>query len=278
MSFIPSHRVNHGGGMNMRKLLVLFGMTAILLPWQKADAATIFWVGDCGHVASYATIQAAITAASAGDTINVCPGVYAENVSINKAWLTVVSTGGAGVTRISAAITSDVVAITAPHATLVGFTLVPAGSVAKHDIGVNVAIEGNASAEIAHNVIRGGRIGVNLGCTSSGSTVYHNNVSGASETGINIDTCEDTYNPHPALPGSTFNSVHHNTVCGGLFPYSIALGQGSDYNGVHHNLAKWVYVYGDGNLVHNNTAQLFDIKSGSPVNAAINNTVAAVCP
>ncbi len=32
----------------------------------------------------YATIQAAVTAASTGDTIMVCPGLYAEQVQINK--------------------------------------------------------------------------------------------------------------------------------------------------------------------------------------------------
>jgi hypothetical protein len=230
-------------------------------------------------VASYATIQAAITAANAGDTINVCPGVYTESVKINKAGLTVVSTGGAAVTRIAAPVpASPVVAITQPHAAVIGFTLAPAGSAAKYDLGVLVAIQGNASAEIAHNVIRGGSSGVLLGCGSSGSTVYHNIVNGATQSGINIDTCEDTYNPHPTLPGSTFNSVHHNTVCGGLFPYSIALGQGSDFNDVHHNVAKWIYVHGDGNLVHNNTAHLFDIWQGNPVNVAFNNSLAAVCP
>jgi hypothetical protein len=169
---------------------------------------------------------------------------------------------------------NSVVTVTGVNATVAGFTLVPWGSVAKYDIGVNVAIKGNASAEIANNYIRGGRIGVNLGCASSGSTVYHNNVRGATETGINIDTCEIA----PLYPGSTFNSVHHNTVCGGLFPYSIAGGQGSDFNSVHHNTARWITLSGDGNIVHNNTAQLFNIVPGNPANATFNNTVAAVCP
>ena len=42
----------------------------------------------CGADAGYSTIQAAITAAAAGDTINVCPGTYAGPISINKANLT----------------------------------------------------------------------------------------------------------------------------------------------------------------------------------------------
>jgi hypothetical protein len=257
-------------------------LAAVFASGETANAATI-WVsptasgpapGTSCTNAGYATIQAAINAASAGDTVNVCPGSYFENITINKADLTVTSTGGFGVTVIRAAVVNSVVTVTAGYATVAGFTLVPVGSSAKYDIGVNVAIAGNASTEIAHNYVRGGRIGVNLGCSSSGSTVSHNLVRGATETGINIDTCEIA----PAYPGSTFNSVHHNTVCGGLFPYSIAGGQGSDFNSVHHNTARWITFFGDGNIVHNNTAQLFNVVPGSPANVTFNNTVAAVCP
>ena len=258
-----------------RALMLSLATTAMLLSSERADAATVRWVGHCGDAPGYPTIQGAINAASAGDTIKVCPGIYVENVTINKAGLTVVSTGGAAVTRILAAQVASVVTLLYPNTTLIGFTLTPAGTTAKYDIGVNVNIGGNASAEIAHNVIRGGRIGVNLGCGSSGSTVYHNVVRGATETGINIDTCEIE---EAGYPGSTFNSVHHNTVCGGLYPYSIAGGQGSDFNSIHHNTARWITLYGDGNIVHNNFAQLFNIVPGSPANVAFNNTVAMVCP
>lgn len=267
----------------MRKVLVLMMLlAAVVVSGKNADAATI-WVspsasgpapGTSCNNAGFATIQAAITAANAGDTVNVCPGTYVENIAINKANLTVSSTGGAGLTIVRAAVVNSVVTVTGVNATVAGFTLVPMGSVAKYDIGVNVAIAGNASTEIANNYIRGGRIGVNLGCASSGSTVIHNTVRGATETGINIDTCEIA----PAYPGSTFNSVHHNTVCGGLFPYSIAGGQGSDFNSVHHNTARWITLFGDGNIVHNNTAQLFNIVPGNPANVTFNNAAAAVCP
>jgi hypothetical protein len=257
-------------------------VTALLASAENASAATI-WVspgasgpapGSSCTIAGYATIQAGINAASAGDTVNVCPGSYLENITINKANLTVTSTGGAAVTRIRAAAVNSVVTVTGVNATVAGFTLITVGSTAKYDIGVNVAIAGNASAQIANNYIRGGRIGVNLGCSSSGSTVHHNVVRDSTETGINIDTCEIA----PDYPGSTFNSVHHNAVCGGLYPYSIAGGQGSDFNSVHHNTARWITQFGDGNIVHNNTAQLFNIVHGNPANVTFNNLIAAVCP
>jgi parallel beta-helix repeat protein len=43
--------------------------------------------------ATYATIQAAITAASPGSTIQVCPGSYNQNVNINKNGITLVGAG-----------------------------------------------------------------------------------------------------------------------------------------------------------------------------------------
>ena len=87
----------------MRKVLVLIMLlAAVLVSGQNADAATR-WVSpnasgpapgiSCNN-AGYATIQAAINAANAGDTVNVCPGSYIENITINKANLTVSSTGG----------------------------------------------------------------------------------------------------------------------------------------------------------------------------------------
>jgi hypothetical protein len=280
--------------MSKRSPLILKwqrGATAVVLalvaiatvtPTTTFAAPTTFWVNDVspnGYSApgtgcnnpGYATIQSAINAASAGDTVNVCSGSYTENVSINKPDLAVMSTSGAAVTRVRSLVSLAVFTITQPNVTLDGFTIIPAGTVAKYDIGVNVAIAGNASAELAHNVVVRGRIGINLGCSSSASTIYHNIVRGASEAGINIDTCEIA----PLYPGSTDNSVHHNTVCGGLQPYSIAGGVGSNNNHVHHNTAIWITAAGTGNHVHNNVAEVFNIAPGNLVN---NNTVASVCP
>lgn len=265
----------------MRKPWLLSVLATVFFIFAGTANATTLWVnpvnlgpapGSSCNSAGYATIQAGINAAMPGDTVNVCPGKYPENITINKANLTVTAIGGSSATLIMTPVVAAVVTFTAPNSGLFGFTLIPYGSVAKYDIGVNVAIGGVASAEIANNYVRGGRIGINLGCGSSSSTIYHNIVRGATEAGINIDTCEVA-----PFPGSTFNTVHHNAVCGGTYPYSIAGGQGSDFNTIHHNVAKWISMYGDGNIVHDNSAQLFNIVPGSPANVTFNNTVAAVC-
>ena len=78
----------------MKKASLLFvvgmvsGLVALVAP--TASAAATLWVNDdavAGGNAScadpgYSSIQAAVNASSAGDTISVCPGTYPENVSI----------------------------------------------------------------------------------------------------------------------------------------------------------------------------------------------------
>ena len=69
---------------------------------QLVDAA-----GVCnGQSPCFTTIQSAITAASAGDVILVFPGVYVENVNVNKA-LTLASIEGAEDTTIQAATSAN---------------------------------------------------------------------------------------------------------------------------------------------------------------------------
>ncbi|MBL9181728.1 MAG: hypothetical protein JNN17_06280, partial [Verrucomicrobiaceae bacterium] len=60
--------------------------------------AAVLTVGATG--ADHTSIQAAVAAATTGDTIQVLPGTYTENVTINKD-LTLQSTGGRAVTTIS---------------------------------------------------------------------------------------------------------------------------------------------------------------------------------
>jgi len=75
----------------------------------------------------YATIQAAIADAAAGDEIQVAPGTYLETINLNKANLTLRSTGGAAVTTIrGGGGTGDadaVVRFGANGVTLEGFTM-----------------------------------------------------------------------------------------------------------------------------------------------------------
>jgi hypothetical protein len=241
--------------------------------WVNDDAAAYTAPGISCAVAGHATIQAAVDAASSGDSIRVCPGTYNENVAINTNDLQVLSTDGAALTVVNAAVSFHVFQIRGRDVTIEGLTVVPAGF-HDGDIGVNLAVDGASPANfvLLKNVVIGGRIGVNLGCASFGSTVAHNTISGQTEAGINIDTCEIE-----PFPGSHDNSVHHNTVCSVTSTGSIALGGSSDSNSIHHNVATSILVYGAHNTVHHNTTQVAITDSSSSNNLHNNSIDPRIC-
>ena len=72
----------------------------------------------------YLTIQAAVNAASPGDTIIVRDGTYTENVDVNKDHLTIKSENGAEKTIVQAANPDDhVFEVTASYVSISGFTV-----------------------------------------------------------------------------------------------------------------------------------------------------------
>jgi hypothetical protein len=239
--------------------------------WVNDNAASYAPPGSSCVDAGYAAIQAAVDAASPGDVIAVCPGAYAENVVIVTERLAVVSTSGAAATVVKAPASAPVFLIAARRAVVQGLTIVPAGF-ADGDIGVNVAIEGAAKVRILDNAIFGGRIGVNLGCTSHGSRVAFNTVNGQTEGGINIDTCEV-----PPFPGSRLNFIHHNVVCAVTATASIALGGSSDSNKIQHNIATSISVFGFGNTVQDNVTQVAIADNGVSTTLVNNTADPAVC-
>jgi hypothetical protein len=240
--------------------------------WVNDDAANYVPPGmNCANP-GYAAIQAAVDAASAGDVIKVCPGVYAENVVIGTSNLTIASTMGAAATLVKPSASAYVFAIGAPGVSLRGFTIVAAG-VDDLDIGVNVAVEGDTRTKVLQNVIFGGRIGLNLGCVSFGSQIASNTINGQTEAGINIDTCEA-----PPFPGTHHNSIHHNIACSQAAAGSIAFGGSVNRNQVRYNIATSITLSGTGNVVRYNATQLPIVDSGS--GNTVNNNIAepGVCP
>jgi parallel beta-helix repeat protein len=91
----------------------------------SANAATLS-VGASG--ADYTSIQAAVDAASGGDTISILPGTYTGNISLNKS-VTIMSSGSAAETTVNGIMTVSVSGVTIdglavtdpsnPHAILV---------------------------------------------------------------------------------------------------------------------------------------------------------------
>ncbi len=93
--------------MNLKKVVVLSALVLAVafLISQETKAATLT-VGNptsftCPH--TFTTIQSAVTAASPGDTIQVCPGTYDEQVNVTTQDLTI-DGAGAGSTIIKPSI------------------------------------------------------------------------------------------------------------------------------------------------------------------------------
>jgi hypothetical protein len=234
--------------------------------WVNDDASTYAPPGTSCDPAGYATIQEAVDAASPGDTIRVCPGIYAENVVILTNDLTLESTAGAAATVIAPTTSAHVIEVRGSGLTVKGFTIVAAG-VEDADLGINVAIEGDTDLTVVRSIVRGGRIGINLGCASFGSTIAHTTLISQTEAGINIDTCEA-----PPFPGSHDNSIHHNTACSLTSTASIALGGSSNDNSIHHNVATTISSFGAGNQIHHNTTQAPIVDNSGGANSLHHNT------
>lgn len=127
------------------------------------EAGKILLVGNGG----YATIQAAITAADAGDTIVVAAGNYAENLSIDKA-LTIVGSGGAvTVTSGGAAAVSIAGDLNGGNVTFEGIDLVGAGAAtgivvaAGADVGTLTFTDGDISGFTSRGIFMTDYSGVN---------------------------------------------------------------------------------------------------------------------
>ncbi|MCK4733676.1 MAG: Ig-like domain-containing protein, partial [Methanophagales archaeon] len=119
------------GGTIVLTILFLTVATAI------ASAATIYVPDD------YPTIQAAVDAVNAGDTIIVRDGTYTENVDVNKR-LTIKSENGADSTIVQAANPDDhVFEVRAGYVTISGFRIKGASGVDVAGIYLNWVVHCN---------------------------------------------------------------------------------------------------------------------------------------
>jgi parallel beta-helix repeat protein len=135
------------------------------------------------HVCSPGTIQSAVNAASSGDIIDVCPGFYDENVTVNTYNLTI---NGPGAWLLAANPSLPGFTLNASKVTIYGFGCI-CGSTQSSGIAVNPSGgTGSARAEnetITSNTIylNGTGIFFNL---SGGNTASYNNIHTSYGDGI----------------------------------------------------------------------------------------------
>ena len=161
-------------GTYMSKLNAGLGLIVALLFILTANVqAAVIYVPD-----DYPTIQQAVDAANAGDTIIVRDGTYVENVDVNKR-LTIRSENGSGNCIVQAANSGDdVFHVTADWVNISGFTI--RGAVNYPGAGIYI---GANNCNITDNEISGNYRGIYL-CNSNNNQIANNEISGSLDRAI----------------------------------------------------------------------------------------------
>jgi len=197
--------------------LSLIASTLTIGSVVAATSATAATLNVCPSGCAYATIQAAVTAANAGDTINVGAGTYTGNVSIDKA-LTILGPNnsiapGPAATRQSEAVVSGAVRIASEINGLIlsGFKITsPDTSTVGVTIGSN-----SRNVSITYNDI----LGFNQGILSQGNSLSFGsdmNISYNYVHGLSPDATNGSYSIHlrNVKDLTASNNVITDTVAG----------------------------------------------------------------
>jgi len=182
----------------MKKIFICFASLALSLTTLAffpltAKAATRDVCATC----TYLTINAAVTAAVAGDTILVSPGTYNESVAIAKDNLTLISVAGAASTIITNA--ADAIVITdGDNLRIEGFTLTSTAT------GSGISVDAAASGIITNNIVTGivaaDQAGIGLWVSPS-FEVSHNVINNNNSVGIMV-----------MLTTAETNLIHDNQI------------------------------------------------------------------
>jgi hypothetical protein len=224
---------NQKQGDFMRKRIAFVAVLAMAITATPALAAdrTVAKLNDlaCGKDTTYHTIQSAVDASKAGDTIHVCPGLYLEQVTIgtgkNNLKLESVKDKQAAI-KFPQALLSDPKAVVlvrqATGVVIHGFTIEgPWNDTSdctstrhygiKVDMGGSAKIDANRITLIWDNVsaLRGCQDGIAIQVGRSGESTF-----GSAEIVHNVIDKYQKNGPTIDGAGSTAN-VHENTIDGG---------------------------------------------------------------
>lgn len=146
----------------MRRTFLPLVALALLAFGAQAASAKVITVDDNGldcRKADFNTVQAAVLAASPGDTIKVCAGTYVEQVTIpaGKNDLTLRShTPLAAVIKAPPVMAGDKAVVLvrgAQNVTIDAFTITGPGGLVCDSIRYGVRVDGGASVALSHNHI-----------------------------------------------------------------------------------------------------------------------------
>ncbi len=249
------------------KLLYVFVALAMLagflqggVPTPVSASPTIIHVpGD------YATIQAAIDAASPGNTILVASGNYTENINVNKSVI-IQSVNGANVTTVQAANSTDhVFEVTADNVTIALFKI--RGASGQDKAGIYVG-NGRHNVKMAYNIIADNHRGISLSYADNNQIIGND---------ISTVTAGGYLGPGILLDHANNNAILQNTLKSNTY-YGIYL-YFATYNRIEGNdiSNNWGGIVMDrgqnntltGNNITANTAQGITMEGANNANNII---------
>ncbi|RCV64848.1 CASH domain-dontaining protein [Methanophagales archaeon] len=232
-------------------LVIIFAMSLVLSAVVPASAETLSVDGS-----NFTVIQAAVDIASAGDTILVYPGVYYENVVVNKP----VTLRGIDRPIVDANGNGNAITLCADGITIEGFNVTNSGS-RWGDVGIKVTSNSNI---VTGNNVRNNAHGIHIYKACS-NTITNNNVCSSKYYGIALfassinaitdnDISENDHAIDLYSSGSntiTNNNVHNNS-------YGIRLDESSGNNITDNTVSSNNYdgvrfQYSDNNKIARNT-------------------------
>ena len=175
-----------------------------------ASAATTRTVGSSG--ADYTTIQAAINAATDGDTIYVNVGTYTENVNVNRR--ITLQGASAGVVNVTAASASDYVFdVTVDYVNISGFKVTGATVAGWAGIYLGSGVDhGNISDNNASNNYYGIRLDSSSNNTLTNNTANSNGYGIFLASSSNNTLTNNTANSNIVYDGIMLVSSSNNTL------------------------------------------------------------------
>jgi parallel beta-helix repeat protein len=241
------------------KIIFLVIFTLHLMTAGSAAANVLSVSNDAGQPADFTTIQAAVAAANPGDEIVVKPGIYEENIVINKSISIVSESGNFSDTVVRAAdVSQDVFSIWANGVNIKGFGISESNSAGIH---VFEFIE----CHIEDNKLFNNSCGIDLYMMSSSNALENNEISNCL-TGISIG-------------GGMYNNLGNNSISScsngiSLFDSSINV---LENNKISKNI-EGIYLTGEsnGNTLAGNTVTLNE-KSGLNIYGTSNNLIYNNC-
>jgi len=247
-------------------LALVLSLGIIAVPMAgTVEAATINVPADHG------TIQAAIDAASPGDTINVHDGTYTENVVVNKQ-LTIQSVNGRDFTTVQAADVNDhVFHVTANHVNISGFKVDGVDDNVNKD---GMFLDGVEHCKIQDNLVKNNWIGINL--KSSNNNEITNNIAISNHMfGINLLFSNDN-----KITGNTANSTGYGGINLSSSSDNIVsknIANSNLYEGIHLSTPRDEPVSTGneitGNTMSNNGENGFMLEGATTGNEIIGNTI-----